>query len=468
MPLSSHRIDSHSSHRETSIIRARSTQKKRSIDSLNETDNACGAWAVESAANRFYRILHQMQAEDIVALKCRCVSCMHRGEARPPIPAVVDQEGKPHQCRIGEIISIQVLRQREFESRIWPSETVAKTDTLMTYNSDSTKPKNTFMNQLTRRGFKWKKDRSTLYPSYYEWSRQVADRQRDNVLSPNKAKAKKPRCSESDAIGRPPPIDPHIGEAAAQLPVGMLMPAAGLEAPPPREGLEATAMIDADSSSVGGDSGNVRKDGEDHVRNEGGAALLCAEGQRKNVRKAARLRTEGAAAAASVAERRRTASSTQARPSAAPRDPGGSDGGEGPSEGADRGPPVRARGKRRATRASYTASLLRPAADGALVGRLLGCVLDDGPQDDGPQDDGPQDDGPHDGDVRPGWEGYGAVWALPGGRRGVSLLGGLEGGARVRMSLLDGQDEGAEALWRSSCWSLSGGDAESARFYGPH
>ena len=195
--------------------------KKRPSDALD--DDAYGAWEKEPAADRFDRVLHLYQEQGIVKLKCGCVSCNPREPGQPHVSSVPDQDGKPHQCRIGEIVTIEVLCP-EFERRIWPSPEVAKADTMMPYSSNSAKPKNTFLGQLTRRGFTWITDRSTQYPILYQWSREVADHQRDNVLSP-KAKAKKPHCGGQ--LNDASLSHPHRSIAvAAPLPVATLPPAA--------------------------------------------------------------------------------------------------------------------------------------------------------------------------------------------------------------------------------------------------
>ena len=206
----------HSPYRNTSI--ARSTLTKRSIDA---PDNASGAWVNEDSALRFKRILHLQRKEGIVELDCECVAYGLREPGQPHVPTVSDKDGKLHQCHIGEIVAFRVLRPIEFESRIWPSGAVAMADTMMPYTSTSAKPKNTFLGQLTRRGFTWNKSTASQYPTCYRWSREVADRQRDK-LSPARGKAKKARCGEqlNDALGHEPPFHPRI-TAATPLPFDM-------------------------------------------------------------------------------------------------------------------------------------------------------------------------------------------------------------------------------------------------------
>lgn len=234
-----------SPHRNISIARARSTMKKRPSDALD--DDAYGAWEKEPAADRFDRVLHLYQEQGIVKLKCGCVSCNPREPGQPHVSSVPDQDGKPHQCRIGEIVTIEVLCP-EFERRIWPSPEVAKADTMMPYSSNSAKPKNTFLGQLTRRGFTWITDRSTEYPIFYQWSRRVADHQRDNVLSP-KAKAKKPHCGGQ--LNDAPLSHPHRSIAvAAPLPVATLPPAAAAAGTAAAAALLQAEAIDDDDVVV--------------------------------------------------------------------------------------------------------------------------------------------------------------------------------------------------------------------------
>ncbi len=102
-------------HRQTSIVRARSTHKKRSSDDLDgASDDAHGAWESESPGIRFNRVLHQMREAGIVALMCWCKSCA--SSHQPTVPALLDANGYPHHYSIGCIESIAVLTQPEFES----------------------------------------------------------------------------------------------------------------------------------------------------------------------------------------------------------------------------------------------------------------------------------------------------------------------------------------------------------------
>ncbi len=300
-----------------------------------------------------------------------------------------------------------------------------------------------------------------MYPSYYEWSRRVADHQRDNVLSPNKAKAKKPRCSEQLSYALV--FDPHIREAATPLPVAMPMPAAMAkvvetmvdpslqgevaaaaaaeavrcsEAPPPRtsveaetvEGFETTAMIDADSSSVS--EYGVNSEGWPPTPRDGDQPPPTKPPSK--VGKAALLRTKGAAAVASGAKRTGSGFAKQAHSESSTvlcdlRDSAGDDDSPDDPDGDE---PIRARERQHFMHASYTTSLLRPAAGEGLVGSLLECLLDDHPLDD---------------DVVPG----------PRPRR-------LE---CVQRHFREVQDEGDKAMWRNACQSLAE-DSELALLYG--
>ncbi len=121
---------------------------------------------------------------------------------------------------------------------------------MMPYTSASAKPKNTFLGQLTRRGFTWSKSISTQYPTFYQWSREVADHQRDTVLSP-KAKAKKLRCSEllNDALGHPHPSNAVATTLPLFLPEAAVVVtvAAAAAALPPSPLIEAEAITDVDA-----------------------------------------------------------------------------------------------------------------------------------------------------------------------------------------------------------------------------
>ena len=188
-------------------------------------------WRHEKPGMRFDTKFHEMAESSVVRLLCSCDHCQSAEED----PAMTS-----HKNKIGKIKEIEILDSEGFERRIFPTEDNPDSSrTLFPGRSESKKPHNTFLNRMTRAGFKW--ETSPIpgkLPQRFVWNLDVANGERSRKQADAQKKSSVPPTNFNRPLS-------HASVQVKRCAVDLIDDSARLKKPRSIEGCGAQPGSDA-------------------------------------------------------------------------------------------------------------------------------------------------------------------------------------------------------------------------------